>query len=184
MRSIVLALILATVSSPLHAQESRGSVSAIGGFAKTWDDEGSLGNGWLAGGAVDRVIFGNKAGGTRVEFAAEVLTHDRSTGFFLSEGQTFVGALSLVQRFGSSRTQPYVAGGLTVGHHSGTNTFDGARFPHSSTDAGFRGAFGVAFRAGQRMEISPEVRLNGFFVDNDSDPVTLLSFGVRVGWRM
>jgi hypothetical protein len=73
-------------------------------------------------------------------------------------------------------------GGLTLGHHSGTNTFSGERVPLSVTNGGFRGAFGVAFRAGQRMEISPELRLNGFFVDNDSDPVSMPSFGIRVGW--
>lgn len=183
MRRIVFVLMLAA-ATPLYAQESRGSISGIGGFGKTWDDEGSLGGGWLAGGAVDRVIFGNKGGGARIEFSAEVLSHDRSEGYFLSDGETLVGAVSLVQRFGTGGTQPYVAGGLTVGHHSGTNTFDGERFPLSSTNAGFRGAFGIAFRVGQRMEISPELRLNGFFVDNDSDPVSILSFGVRVGWRM
>ena len=181
MRSILFAVMLASaVASPLQAQESRGSVNAIGGFGKTWDDEGSLGKGWLIGGAVDRVIFGK----TRIEFSAEVMTHDRSEGQFLSEGQTVVGGVSLVQRFGSGGAQPYVAGGLTLGHHSGTNTLAGERFPLSSTDAGFRGAFGVAFRAGQRMEISPEMRLNGFFIDTDSDPATILSLGIRLGWRM
>ena len=183
MRSLLFVLMLMLAAAPLHAQESRGSVSAIGGFGKTWDDEGSLGSGWLVGGAVDRAFFGNRAGTTRIEFSAEVLTHDRNEGYFLSEGQTVVGGLSLVQRFGSGGAQPYVAGGLTIGHHSGTNTFVDERFPISSTDAGFRGAFGIAFRAGQRMEISPEIRLNGLFVDNDSDPVTIISFGVRVGWR-
>jgi hypothetical protein len=181
-RSMVLVLMLA--ATPLYAQESRGAISAIGGFGKTWDDEGSLGSGWLAGGAVDRTIFGNKAGGTRLELSAEVLSHNRNAGYFLSEGQTVVGAFSLVQRFGSGGTQPYVAGGLTLGHHSGTNTFNGERVPLSVTNGGFRGAFGVAFRAGQRMEISPEFRLNGFFVDSDPEPVTILSFGIRVGWRM
>ena len=179
MRSLMFAFIVAlAATSPLQAQESRGSVNAVGGFGKTWDDEGSLGRGWLVGGAVDRVIFGR----TRLEGSVEVLTHDRNAGYFLSEGQTVVGGLSLVRRFGSGGAQPYLAGGLTLGHHSGTNSFVDERFPISSTDAGFRGAFGIAFRAGRRMEISPEIRLIGFFVENDSDPVSVISFGIRVGW--
>ena len=175
-----LALLFVSSSAFAQGQESRGSVSVIGGMAKTLDDEGSLGRGWLIGGAIDRIVFGK----TRGELSLEVLTHDRSTGAFQSEGQTIAGGLSLIRRFGSGGAQPYLFGGLTLGHHSGTNYFNGSPVTISNTDAGMRFGFGVAIRAGTRLEISPELRFNGFFVDNDSDPVTLPSFGVRVGWRM
>ena len=182
MRVIGCALALLLVSSTAFAQgqESRGSVSAIGGFAKTLDDEGSLGRGWLIGGAFDRIVFGK----TRAEVSLELLTHDRDAGYFLSKGQTVIGGLSLVRRFGTGGAQPYLFGGLTVGHHSGTNHFNGAPVKLSNTDAGLRFGFGVAIRAGERFEVSPEIRMNGFFVDNDSDPITLPSLGVRFGWRM
>ena len=181
MRAILLVLILVTpAAAQAQTQESRGTISAIGGFAKTLDDEGSLGRGWLVGAAIDRVIFGS----TRGELSFEVATHDRDTGFFLSNGTTYIGGVSLVHRFASGAAQPYLLGGVTLGHHSGTNTFNGDAVPVSSTNGGFRLGAGIAFRAGQRLEISPEFRINGFFIDDDSDPATLPSFGVRVGWRM
>ena len=174
-------LVAVLLAAPAYAQTpSRSSVSAIGGFGNTLDDEGSLGTGWLVGGAIDRVVFGS----TRVEVSFEAIRHDRDTGFFASEGRTLVGGVSLLHRYGTGSAQPYLFGGMTVGHHSGTNFFNGDPAPRSNTDAGLRFGFGVAFRAGDRWEISPEIRLNGFFIDNDVDPATLSSFGVRVGWRM
>lgn len=173
------AILLIAAGASAQPAAARGSVSAIGGFGKTFDDEGSLGRGWLIGGAVDRVVFGK----TRAEVSLEVLTHDRDAGYFLSNGRTIIGGVSLVHRFGSGGAQPYVFAGLTAGHHSGTNTFSGQPVSLSSTDAGMRYGVGVAIRAGARYEISPEFRVKGFFVDNDADPVTLFSFGVRVGWR-
>jgi hypothetical protein len=182
MRASLLTFVFIVLATAAQAQtpESRGTVSAIGGFAKTLDDEGSLGRGWLAGAAIDRVIFGS----TRGELSFEVATHDRGTGFFLSEGTTYIGGLSIVHRFASGAAQPYILGGLTLGHHSGTNVFNGQAVPLNSTDGGFRVGAGIAFRAGQRLEIIPEFRLNTFSIDNDSNPATLPSFGVRVGWRM
>ena len=183
MRAVVLALILSAIADGVCAQpatESRQSVSLIGGLGKTYDDEGSLGRGWLVGGAIDRVVFGR----TRLEGSLELLTHDRDAGYFLSNGRTVIGGLSLVRRFGSGGTQPYLFAGLTAGHHSGANRFSGNRVPLSNTGAGMRFGFGVAMRAGARYEIRPEIRMNGFFIDNDSDPATLPSFGIRVAWRM
>ena len=159
--------------------DPRSTVSAIGGFGKTFDDEGSLGRGWLAGGAIDRVVFGR----TRAEVSFEVLTHDRNSGYFQSSGRTLIAGLSLVRRFGSGRGQPYLFAGLTAGHHSGTNVFSGSPVHRSNSDAGIRFGAGVAIRAGERLEVSPEFRVNGFFIDNDADPATLFSFGIRVGWR-
>jgi hypothetical protein len=180
-RSIVclLSVVLVTTTAYAQGQESRGSVSAIGGVAKTLDDEGSLGRGWLIGGAIDRVVFGK----TRAEVSLEVLTHDREGEFFRSNGRTIVGGLSLLRRFGSGNAQPYLFGGVTIGHHSGTNEFSGSPVRLSNSDTGLRFGFGIAIRAAQRFEVSPEIRMNGFFIDNDSDPATLPSLGVRVGWR-
>lgn len=182
MRSMVLVLLFAGTASPVFAQtqESRATLSAIGGLGQTFDDESSLGRGWLVGAAWDRVLFG----GTRVDVSLETLTHDRSAGYFLSEGRTTMAGVSLAQRFGRGGAAPYVFGGLTVGHHSATNNFAGVARPVSSTDAGYRFGAGLAFRAGARFEISPEFRFNGFFVENDSDPVWIPSFGLRFGWRL
>ena len=172
---------LSTFPATASAQpaDPRSTVSAVGGFGKTFDDEGSLGSGWLVGGAIDRVVFGR----TRAEVSFEVLTHDRDSGYFQSRGRTMIAGLSLVRRFGSGGGQPYLFAGLTAGHHSGTNVFDGSPVHRSNADAGIRFGAGVAIRAGQRLEVSPEFRINGFFIDNDADPATLFSFGIRFGWR-
>ena len=182
MRAILLAFVFIAMAGAAHAQGqvSRGTISAIGGFGKTLDDEGSLGRGWLLGAGMDRPIFGT----TRAELSFEVLSHDRNSGFFQSNGTTWIGGLSLVHRFGTGQAQPYILGGITVGHHRGTNVFNGSPVPLANTDAGLRLGGGVAIRVNRRIEISPEVRFNGFFIDNDSDPATVPSLGVRVGWRM
>jgi len=166
-------------SRGVQRPESRGTSSVIGGFGETLDDEGSLGHGWLAGAAIDRHVFGN----TRAELSLEMVRHDRESGFLQSGGQTVTGGVSLLHRFGTGKVQPYILEGLTIGHHWGTNHVNGDSVFVSSTDAGVRFGAGVAIRAGRRLEISPEIRLNGFWIGNDADPGTLPSFGVRFGWR-
>jgi opacity protein-like surface antigen len=159
--------------------ESRTSVTAIAGVAKTYEDEGSIGRGWLIGGAVDRVLFGT----TRAELSLELVTHNRDTGHFAAEGKTTIAAVSLVHRFGRRTAEPYVLGGVTVGHHTGHSRFDALRFTASSTDLGLRFGAGVTIVVNERFELSPEFRMNGFYIDNDSSPWMVPSFGMRVGYR-
>ena len=178
----VLAGLLAVVagSGTALAQESRSSVSAIGGVGKTFDDEGSLGRGWLGGGAIDRVLFGT----TRGEVSVELLTHSRDVTYFASTGKTVIAGATLVHRFGRRSGQPYLFFGLTAGHHSGTNRYSDVTVPLTSTDLGMRFGAGVAIRVNDRLEVSPEIRMNGFFIDRDADPAMLPSFGVRLGLRL
>lgn len=173
------AFLAAAGTAAAQPAESRTSVAAIAGVAKTYDDESSIGRGWLMGGSVDRVLFGT----TRAELSLEFVTHNRDTGHFAAEGTTTVGAVSLVHRFGRRTAQPYVLGGITVGHHSGKSSFDALRFTASSTDLGLRFGGGVAVVINDRFELSPEFRMNGFFIDNDSSPWMIPSFGVKVGYR-
>jgi len=174
------AVFLATAGAPAaQPGESRTSITAITGVAKTYDDEGSLGRGWLVGGSVDRVLFGT----TRLEGSLELVTHSRDTGHFAAEGDTTIVGLSLVHRFGRQTVQPYVLGGVTIGHHSGKSSFDDLRFTASSTDLGLRFGAGVAVVVNTRFEVSPEFRMNGFFIDNDSNPWMIPSFGIRLGYR-
>jgi|SRR5215831_15352992 len=161
--------------------ESNSSFSAIGGTGKTYDDEGSLGKGMLIGAAYDHVLVGT----TRLEGSIELATHDRESGVFQSTGRTVTGGLSLVQRFGRGQAQPYVFGGVTVAHHTGTNVSPADTLAVSSTNAGTRFGFGIAFHdCTGRLEISPELRMNGFSSNKGSDPWMLPSFGLRVGWRL
>jgi hypothetical protein len=178
-------IILATVfvatagNTSALAQESRTSATAIVGAGKTFDDEGSLGSGWLVGGSIDRVLFGT----TRGEVSLELLTHSRDVTYFASSGKTVIAGASLVHRFGRRAGQPYLFAGLTAGHHSGTNRFTDSISTLTSTDLGLRFGAGVAIRVGNRFEVSPELRMNGFFIDRDADPAMLPSFGVRLGLR-
>jgi hypothetical protein len=181
-RITLLILLITCTAGVVHAQstQSKSSVSAIAGAGQTWDDEGSLGRGWLAGAAIDRTLIG----GLRAEVSVEVLAHDRAEGFLQANGRTLIGGVSLLQRFGHGQAQPYVFAGATAGHHSGSHAFGQIRSDESSTDTGWRAGLGLAMRAGVKYEISPEVRLNGFFIDTDSHPATALSFGIRVAVRL
>lgn len=179
MRIILLAVLITCVSSAAHAQVPApgSSFSLIAGGGQTFDDESSLGRGWLIGAAIDRVL----AGSTRVEGSLEFVTHDRTEGFFLAEGHTVIGGVSLVQRIGHGRIQPYAFTGLTAGYHSGSTTFGDIHTEASSTDWGWRAGVGLTFRVASRYEVSPELRMNGFFIDTDSHPAMLPSLGVRFG---
>ncbi len=182
MRTTFLILLMTCTASVVQAQspDSRSSLSAVAGRGQTWDDEGSLGRGWLAGGSVDRTLIG----GLRAQLSLEVLTHDRSEGFFLAEGRTVIAGASLLQRFGHGKAQPYLFGGATTGHHSGSRTFGDVRSEESSTDFGWRAGVGLAIRAGSTYEIGPELRMHGFFIDSDSPPAALFSIGVCFTMRL
>ena len=53
--AILCTALLISTAGPAAAQpvESRTSVSGIAGIAKTYDDEGSIGRGWLMGGSIE-----------------------------------------------------------------------------------------------------------------------------------
>jgi hypothetical protein len=158
--------------------ESRGSAAAIVGGGRTWDDEGQIGSGLAAGGRVDWRLIGN----TRAEAAIEVLAHDRND-VFQAHGHTALASASIVQRFGRRAAQPYVLGGLTIAHHSGTTRFNDLAVVHTSTDSGYHFGGGLAVRVGQRFEIGPEARFYIINISNDSDPAWANWFGVRFGVR-
>jgi hypothetical protein len=182
MRAIVLAVLCVAAADRVSAQphESATAVTAIAGGGQTFDDEGSLGGGWLVGGSIERVLFGT----TRGEVSVELLTHSRDVGYFASSGKTVIAGASLVHRFGRRAGQPYLFVGLTGGHHSGTNRYSDRAASSTSTDLGLRFGVGVAIRVGSRFEVSPEARMNGFFIDRDADPATLPSIGIRLGIRL
>ena len=94
MRTTFLLLMMTCTASGVQAQttESKSSLSAVAGGGQTWDDEGSLGRGWLVGGGVDRTLIG----GLRAQLSLDVLTHDRSEGFLLAEGSTVIAGVSLL----------------------------------------------------------------------------------------
>jgi hypothetical protein len=178
MRVTLLFVLSLSLTTGAFAQtDSRASVAGTISASQTWDDEGSLGKGIGAGGRVDWRLFGN----TSVEGSVDFLAHDRSGGFFQSEGNSTLLSVSLVQRFGHATAQPYVLGGVGLVHHSGTTQFEDLAFRRNSTDPAFHFGGGVAVKINERFEIGPEARFYVIRAGNSSDPAWASWFGVRVG---
>jgi opacity protein-like surface antigen len=175
-----LAALILVQPPAARADEPRTALSAVFGRGTTYDDESSLGSGWVVGGGADRVLFGT----TRAEFWIEAIGHTRQGGYFESRGTSIVAGAALVHRFGRRKAQPYMLGGLTVNHHNGTNDFGDITTHPRSTNSGFRAGAGVAIRAGARVEVRPEFRWDTFFIDTDADPATLPSIAVRLALRL
>ena len=162
------------------AAPPRGRISAIAGPGQTWDDEGSIGRGVAAGGRAEWRLFGN----TGIEGAVDVLTHDRSGGFFTAHGHSTLVSASLVHRFGDrAALHAYLLEGLNVIRHSGTTRFDDLVTERHSVDTGFHFGGGLAARIGPRVEAGPEARVYLIRVSNDSDPAWASWIGGRIGVR-
>ena len=178
-----LAAIL-TITVPARAQSpatpTNWSAAAVAGAGRTWDDEGVIGDGAIAGGRVARRIIG----GTFVEGSLDVLHHERADRFS-AEGNTLFLSAAVVQRFGRGRVQPYALGGVTLARHRGTYGFlpDNKVSRAESTDTGFVFGGGMAVRAGRRFEIGPEVRFFFLGSDTDSSPAIGYWIGARFGVR-
>ena len=173
----VLVLVCLAAEAGAQVSESRGTIGGIVGMERTWDDEGSLGSGPAVGGRIDWRIFKN----TSIEASIDSLSHDRSGGFFEAEGRTTFSGVSLVQRFGSEALRPYALGGVHLASHSGSTTFGGIRTERDSTNFGYHFGGGIAFSAGERLELGPEARFYLIDPENDSDPALAYWIGVRVG---
>jgi hypothetical protein len=188
MRTFSLMLLITVASASIALAQTpgpRASVSAVAGTGQTWDDEGGLGRGFVFGIRGDRRLWGHTSG----EIALDVLTHDRDSGYFKANGHTTFLTVSLIRRFGEGPVQPYILGGGLIAWHSGTLTFTGgvpvevSSRDENSTNGGFTVGTGFSVRAGERIEIGPEFRLLGMFVDDDSDPATAYWVGIRVAYR-
>ncbi len=160
---------------------SRWSFGGTIGFGQTWDDEGSIGKGLLAGGYADFRLLGH----TDLEISADFLQHKRGGEHFRADGYMTLFGASLVQRFGSDRVNGYVLGGAGIAVHDGTIEFPSGNLvtDTSGTHPGFMFGGGMTFRAAPRVEVGPIVRFVVLMVDNDSAPAFATMFGFRVGWR-
>jgi hypothetical protein len=179
MTVLVLTLLAFPALSSAQTDEPRGSVAGIFGAGKTWDDEGGLGAGIAAGGRIEWRLFGT----TSVEGALDVLTHDRSGGAFEAEGTSLIVGVSLIQRFGRARVQPYVLGGVHLINHDGATRFGDLATPRQSTDGGFHFGGGLAVRVNERIEIGPEARFFIIQPEDGSAPAWADWIGIRVGFR-
>jgi opacity protein-like surface antigen len=185
MRMICVAVVLSIALASSTGAQTLPDPLATGisgtlGAGRTWDDEGPIGNGLLAGVHLDRRLVRN----TFIDVGVDWLRHDRS-GRFTAEGRSVLFGASIVQRFGHGAAQPYVLGGVVVVRHSGTFGFpeDGTFTRTDSTDAGLAFGGGVAIRVGARFEVGPEARFITVGTSNDSAPAFAQSVGGRVGVR-
>jgi opacity protein-like surface antigen len=177
-----LVLVSAASSAAQDAPPARPTIAAVAGAGRTWEDEGSIGSGLLAGARVDRRI----RGGTLAEVAFDYLRHDRRDRYVATGGTLLITA-AVVQRLGRRDARPYLLGGLALAHHSGTSGFPEISHTtthRSSTNLGFSGGGGLTFKAGRRLQVGPEARFITLSGGSGSSPVYLYWIGGRVAFAL
>ena len=180
-----LMAVLLLSATPVAAQdtdESRWSFGGTVGAGRTWDDEGSIGKGWLIGGYADWRVIGR----LHLEFSADLLTHDRPpapAASFTAEGKTTYLSTAALWRFGSPRANAFILTGGTLGIHRGKAGVAGAPLNESNdVSPGLIFGGGMTFRAGRTVEISPVVRMTFLVIDDDLDPFSSVMGGIRIGF--
>ena len=170
---------LGSDASAQPARDARWTFGGTAGLARTWDDEGSIGSGWTAGGYVERRLSKHVG----VEFAADLVKNDRRDAFEADGRTTYVSA-QLIRRFGNRTANFFLMGGGALAFYEGTTGFsDGSfRSEHSSTNPGWMFGGGLSFRTASDIEIAPIVRLTLMQIDSDSDPWSAIIGGVRIGF--
>ena len=185
--SILLAASITVLAATEMSAQTRPErpVWTLGGTVgggQTWDDEGSIGRGWLVGGYADRRISRN----VDLEVSADVLWHDRFTGpsSFQAEGHTMYVTAALMRRFGPPRINAFLLGGGTIGIHRGTAGFadEPVQANTDGTHPGYIFGGGCSLRTAGNIEIAPTVRFKMLSIDDDSDPAMSYMLGVRVGF--
>jgi hypothetical protein len=170
---------------PLSTLLAQWEVSGGAGYGRTYDDEGSLGEGVvLQAGTMYRV---SPRLGVGFEYARIAHERDIAGGALLFRGhaQHFSGNAYL--HLGTRGLQPYFVGGLGAVHYTNRNRsvrFGGDR---SATGWGLNGGFGVKAYASENVFFKPEVRvwLGGGGINRATEPplsALVFSFGVGYAW--
>lgn len=133
----------------------------------------------MIGGYVDRKLSTN----VDLELAIDLLSNKR-TDAFEADGKTTYLSAQLLRRFGGRQSNAFVMGGGALAIHDGVTQFsDGSfRTEHNSTNPGFIFGGGMSFRARNDLEIAPAVRMTLMFIDDDSEPWSSITVGVRLGF--
>lgn len=170
----------ATAQTTTDPQWTFGGTAGMGG---TWDDEGGMGKGWLLGAYVDRRLSRR----VDLELAADVQRHDRVPGGeaqWENRGHTTYLSLAVIRRFGGRSTNCFILGGGTIGIHRGESGFanEPPLSPNDDTHGGVIFGGGLSFRTRGQIEIAPTVRITLMGVNDDSDPVSSIMGGIRIGF--
>jgi opacity protein-like surface antigen len=179
--AVFIAASAAAAAAQPAAPSERWTFGGTAGVGRTWDDEGQIGGGVLAGGYVQWHWLSH----TDVDAAVDLLTHNRTGGYFEAHGRTLLLSGALVQRFGGPSASGYVLGGLTLARHSGSAGFpaDNVVVRTRGTRPGYIVGGGMMFRVRRRLDAGPMVRMALLTADDDSDPAAAIVAGVRVGFR-
>ena len=179
--SIVLSLVAqAGPSAPASPPPTPVSIYGSIGGGKTWDDEGSIGNGLSAGGGVEWRFRPKWSVGADVER----LEHERQTAGINASGRTIFASANIAYRFAARGVSPYVGGGFGGAFHDGETHFGGAApTPRSSASTMEYGMVGVEIPIGDRFAVSPEFRITFCQPPDDSAPWSAMRFGVKAAVR-
>ena len=176
---LVGSLLVTPVGAAAQTVDPKWTFGATGGGGRTWDDEGSIGSGWLAGGYADWLLSKH----VDLEFAGDLLANKR-TDAFEADGKTTYLSAQVIRRFGGRQANAFLMGGGTVAIHNGSTQFSDGSFhsDHSSTNPGWIFGGGMSFRTSNDIEIAPIVRMTLMHIGDDSDPWSAFTVGIRVGF--
>lgn len=116
-----ICLVLLMTAAGLPAQERNPELFALGGAARVTGDEGSLGTGWVAGGAVTLPFARRWA----LDVSADHLRSERRIGAGRLLGSHTHVSPGIQYRRGNGRTYGFVAGGPGVTLDSGDEASSG-----------------------------------------------------------
>lgn len=177
--SLALSTLLAQSAPPPPAPPSPLSIAVLVGQVRTWDDEGSIGSGAAVGGSVE-YRFRPKLS---VNGAVERLAHERDTGFLKFSGRTLFATIGVTYHVAATGVSPYVGGGFGGAFYNG-ELRDGFATPpetrpRSSTSTLGYGNAGVDIPIGNRVVMSPDVRIAFCQPQDDFAPWSTIRFGVK-----
>ena len=182
--SIALSLLAQAVpAEPAMSPAAPVSVTISAGGGRTWEDEGSIGRGTSAAGGVEWRFRPKWSVGGEVER----LGHQRDTPGLQWSGRTIFASMNIAYRFAERGPAPYVGGGFGGAFYKGEviDRFStpSRTIPRSSTSTMGYGTAGLEIPVGDRLAVSPEVRITMCRPPDDFAPWSAIRFGVKAAVR-
>lgn len=155
MKRQIIFLIIGILWSAQQGRAKTVRPEAFGGvgWGKAWDDEGSIGTGINVNGGIGFNLISRL--GLELEVTSMKNKREGSPGF-QAEGRTTSVGPNLVYHFSSSRTKPFVVGGIHFFHHRGTAGFVPLPPDGTVNHWAFRIGGGVKAFVSERVFLRPE----------------------------
>lgn len=182
--SIALSVLAqSATTAPPPAPPATISITVSAGRGRTWDDEGSIGSGTAAGAGVEWRFRPTWSIGAEVER----LGHERDTTLLQFSGRTVFASANIAYRFAARGVAPYVGAGFGGAFYKGTllDRFGSPAqtIPRRSTSTMVYGMGGVEIPIGDRVAISPDVRITFCQPQDDFAPWSTIRFSVKASLR-